>query len=179
MKKMILLFSLGFFTNTVMSPSAHAFSFSAKPDPEVVQSVDFNRYVGMWYEVAHNPNFFQRNCKHSTAEYALIDSSSVSVHNTCYKEDGTTSDISGKATVTNPNEPAKLKVVFNLFARGDYWIVDLDANYQWAVVSGPGKSSLFILSRQPGMDDKLLQKILSNLDEKGFDTSNLIYDIYQ
>lgn len=147
-------------------------------DPEVVSSVDFNRYVGFWYEIAHAPNFFQRGCLSSTAEYALIGEGKVSVKNTCYKEDGGISDINGIATVTDPAVPAKLKVRFNFFARGDYWITMLDENYQWAVVSGPAKKSLFILSRTATMDDVLLKQILAQLQSQGFETQDLIFDRY-
>ncbi|QDK44590.1 hypothetical protein DOM22_05160 [Bdellovibrio sp. ZAP7] len=147
-------------------------------DPEVVSSVDFSKYVGFWYEVAHAPNFFQRGCVRSTAEYAVLTPQSVSVKNTCYKENGSTTDIHGQAYVVDPAVPAKLKVKFNIFAKGDYWIVDLDPNYQWAVVSGPKKKSLFILSRQAPMEPLVLKQLITSLKNRGFDTDNLIYDKY-
>ncbi len=152
---------------------------AAEPsDPEVVSAVDFNRYAGFWYEIAHAPNFFQRGCVRSTAEYAVLTPLSVSVKNTCFKADGSSSDIEGTATVVDPAVPAKLKVRFNIFAKGDYWIVDLDPNYQWAVVSGPKKKSLFILSRQGPMDAQVLKGIIDRLKLKGFNTDELIYDQY-
>lgn len=147
-------------------------------DPKVISSVDLNRYAGFWHEIAHAPNFFQRKCIRSTAEYAVTSPTTISVKNICYKEHGNTSDIEGIATVVDVAEPAKLKVRFNFFARGDYWIVDLDPNYQWAVVSGPSKKSLFILSRQAPMEASVLTNILTNLKQKGFNTEELIFDKY-
>lgn len=147
-------------------------------DPEVVSSVDLNRYAGYWYDIAHAPNFFQRGCVRSTAEYAVLSPLSVSVKNTCYKEDGSISDIDGEAKVVNPEVPAKLKVRFNFFARGDYWIVDLDPDYQWSVVSGPEKKTLFILSRQAPMDPQVLAQIVDRLKQRGFKTDDLIYGQY-
>ncbi|WP_415061408.1 lipocalin family protein [Bdellovibrio sp.] len=147
-------------------------------DPEVVSSVDLNRYAGYWYDIAHAPNFFQRGCVRSTAEYAVLSPLSVSVKNTCYKEDGSISDIDGEAKVVNPEVPTKLKVRFNFFARGDYWIVDLDPDYQWSVVSGPEKKSLFILSRQAPMDPQVLAQIVDRLKQRGFKTDDLIYGQY-
>ncbi len=148
-------------------------------DPDVVSEVDFDRYSGLWYEIAHDSNFFQRGCKRSTAEYAVLDETRVSVLNTCYKHDGTFRDIKGVATVVDPATPAKLKVRFNIFSRGDYWITHLDQNYQWAVVSGPAKKSLFILARQAPMDKGLLDAILAQLNQEGYDLSDLIYDDYR
>lgn len=147
-------------------------------DPSVVRVVDFGRYAGLWYDIARNPSFFQDKCLHSTAEYAVVAADSVSVKNTCYQAEGKVTDIEGTAKVKDMSEPAKLRVKFNFFARGDYWITELDPNYEWAVVSGPHKKSLFILARKAPMDKTLLAGIISNLKSKGFDTSKLIYDQY-
>ena len=147
-------------------------------DPQVVETVDFNRYVGLWYDIAHDPNFFQRNCLRSTAEYQILSPDSVSVHNICYKKDGETDDIKGVAKVTDSRFPAKLEVDFGFMRKGDYWIIDLDPNYQWAVVSGPKKKSLFILARQAPMERMLLDQILTSLKNKGFETDDLVFDEY-
>jgi len=147
-------------------------------DPDVVSEVDFTRYAGLWYEVAHAPNFFQRDCQRSTAEYQVLTPDSVSVKNICYKADGNTRDIEGVAKVLDPAVPAKLKVEFNSFAKGDYWIVDLEPNYAWAVVSAPKKKSLFILARQVPMDKTLLDQIIASLKARNFNTDELIYDQY-
>lgn len=162
---------------SILFMSSHT-ALASDADPKVVSSVDLNRYAGLWYEIAHAPNFFQRKCLRSTAEYVATSPATVSVKNTCYKENGVTSDIQGTAAVVDIAEPAKLKVRFNFFARGDYWIVDLEPNYQWAVVSGPAKKSLFILARQAPMDSSVLTSILTSLKEKGFNTEELIFDKY-
>lgn len=147
-------------------------------DPAVVKTVDLNRYSGLWYEIAHAPTFFQKNCTRSTAEYKVLSADSVSVYNICYKNNKKHSDIKGVAKVIDASVPAKLKVDFNIFATGDYWIVALDENYQWAVVSGPDKDSLFILARKGPMASALLDKILSDLQARNFKTDNLVYDQY-
>lgn len=149
-----------------------------REDPAVVSTVDLEKYMGLWYEIAHSPNFFQRNCVRSTAEYTLNDDGSVRVYNVCTKADGSTSDIEGVATVNDPSEPAKLTVDFGLFRKGDYWIIDLAPDYQWAVVSGPKKESLFILSRTAPMDPALLQEILDRLAAQGFKVDEFVFDQY-
>jgi apolipoprotein D and lipocalin family protein len=150
----------------------------AGSDPEVVREVNLDRYAGKWMEIAHSPNFFQNGCVRSMAEYQVLSADSVSVHNTCFKKDGSTSDIKGVATISDPREPAKLKVDFHLPFKGDYWITELDRDYQWAVVSSPRKSSNFILARKAPMNEKLLREILSTLEAKGFDTKSFIFDDY-
>ena len=146
-------------------------------DPEVVTELSLERYAGTWEEIAHSPNFFQRKCLRSTAEYKVLSSSKVSVHNVCYKRDGSTSDISGFATIPDAKVPAKLRVRFNFFARGDYWVTHLDPNYEWAVVSGPKKKSIFLLSRTFPMEPQLLATIVAKLKAEGFDVGKLVYDV--
>ncbi len=150
----------------------------ALPDPEVVSQVDLDQYAGKWFEVAHSPNFFQRKCVSSTAEYQLLAPGKVSVYNTCFKANGSTSDIRGIAEVVDPAIPSKLKVRFNLFAKGDYWVTELDPNYQWAAVSSPGKKFTFILSRNAPIASDVLNQIIETLKSKGFDTDSFIFDRY-
>jgi apolipoprotein D and lipocalin family protein len=165
--KLILIAALNLFSR---------FCFAA--DPAVVPNVDLQRYSGLWYQVAHFPSFFLKNCERSTAEYSLNADGTIAVLNKCYKNNLVKSSIQGTASAPNPSEPTKLKVDFGFFAKGDYWIIALDEDYQWAVVSGPGKSSLFVLSRQGPMDGELLKSIVQKLADDGFDTAKIIYDKY-
>jgi apolipoprotein D and lipocalin family protein len=168
---MRFIFTLATLLLSSLSPASAA-------DPVVVPAVDYSRYVGLWYEIGHYPNFFQTECVRSTAEYAALENGRVSVLNTCYREAKAPTTIKGVAFAQNPAEPAKLKVDFGFPFLGDYWIIDLDPEYQWAVVSGPGKKSLFILARQAPMSDALLQPILARLAAQGFDLDKIIYDKY-
>ncbi len=183
MKRLILLNVL--FGILLFGGSDFSFGMGLKrgndsSDPEAVSSVDLNQYQGRWYDIAHSPNFFQKPCLHSTAEYKIIDANSISVFNTCYKKSGRVSTISGKASVVNPASPAKLRVVFSVFGKpkGDYWITELDPNYQWAVVSGPGKKDTFLLSRVAPLPDALKTEIITQLKKKGYPTDQFIYDQY-
>ena len=151
-------------------------SGSSLPDPAVVSQIDFARYSGLWNEVAHSPNYFQKECLRSTAEYKVLSADSVSVHNICYKANSKISDISGTAKVSDAAVPAKLRVRFNFFARGDYWVTYLDPDYRWAVVSGPQKKSIFILARDFPLAKDTLDSILAKMQADGYDVENLIYD---
>lgn len=157
---------------------ALAFTWDAR-SPEVVTKFDAKAYMGLWYEIAHKPNFFQRNCEYSTAEYTLNENNQIGVFNTCFRDKKVYSTIQGTATPPNLSVPTKLEVDFGFFIKGDYWIIDLDENYQWAVVSGPRYKSLFILSRTAPMDPALLEKIVAKLKEKGVNTAELIFDKYE
>jgi len=147
-----------------------------KPGPLVtVPSVDLNRYLGKWYEIASYPAWFQKGCTGSTADYSLLTDDRIQVINRCFKKslDGTLKESKGKAEVIDTITNAKLKVWFFWPFKGDYWIIDLDEDYRWAVVGVPSRRYLWILSRTPTMDEAIYQGILDRLVDQGYDPSKL------
>ncbi len=148
---------------------------SANPPLPVVASVDLTRYAGVWYEIARFPAPFQRDCTGTTAEYTLQDDGTVRVVNRCRSGslDGPERTIEGTARVLDPLEPAKLGVRFFGPFEAPYWIILLDDEYQWAVVSEPTRTFLWILSRTPAIDDALLNELYVELVDLGFDPGRL------
>jgi apolipoprotein D and lipocalin family protein len=145
------------------------------PPLETVEFVDIERYLGKWYEIASIPTSFTSGCTGTTAEYTLLDDGRVGVVNQCCIGDpsGRLNRIEGTACVVNCETNAQLSVCFRFFGTGDYWIIDLDEDYQWAVVGEPSRRTLFILSRTPTLDDEIYQGILSRLPEQCYDPDRL------
>jgi len=121
------------------------------------------------------PTWFQRGCTASTAEDVLLPDGKIEVINRCRKDrtDGPLKEPKGKAEVVDPNTNAKLKVWFFWPFKGNYWIIDLDDTYQWAVVGEPKRKYLWILSRTPTMEESLYREIVSRLPAKGYDPAKL------
>jgi len=141
---------------------------------ETVDNVDVQRYLGKWFEISNLPNSFQKGCTCTSAEYSLIDSTTIRVTNRC-KKDGEIDDANGKAYLVEGTGNAKLKVQFFWPFRGDYWIIDLDKqNYSYAVVGTPSRKYLWILSRTPKMEETLYNSILEKCKAKGFDVSKVV-----
>lgn len=141
---------------------------------DTVPYVDLTQYVGVWYEIASYPMFFQRGCVATKATYSLRSDGNIGVLNECRKEsfDGPIKKAEGIARVADPKTNSKLQVKFFLFW-GDYWIIDLDEEYRYAVVSEPRQKYLWILSRTPILKEDIYQGILTRLTEKGFDLNRL------
>lgn len=142
---------------------------------ETVEAVDLQRYLGTWYEIARYPAPFQEGCVGSTAEYILRDDGKIRVVNRCYDGsfDGKIRSVEGTARVVDERTNAKLKVSFFWPFEGDYWIIDLDDDYQWAVVGEPQRKYLWILSRTPTLPDDVYQGIIARLPDKGYDPQKL------
>ena len=142
---------------------------------EVVDHVDLERYLGTWYEIATIPQRFQKGCVAVTATYSLRSDGKIQVINRCRKEtlDGKVKDIEGKAWVVDKATNAKLKVQFFWPFSGAYWIIELDADYQWAVVGHPNRNYLWILSRTPQLDQALYEDLLGRIGNKGYDIARI------
>lgn len=146
-----------------------------KDKPKVVSAVDLSRYVGRWYEIARLPNRFEKKCADSvTATYSLRSDGSIQVVNRCRKSSGEYTTATGKAKVVDKTTNAKLKVTFFWPFYGDYWILDLGPNYEYAVVGAPDRDYLWILSRSPRMDEALYQELLGKMAAQGFETEKMI-----
>ena len=148
---------------------------AVNPPLAVVDNVELGRYTGRWYEIARYPNSFERGCVGVTADYALREDGRISVLNTCIEGDldGDVRLIEGVARVVDRSTNAKLAVTFFAPCEGDYWILELGDDYEYAVVGEPSRTFLWILSREPVLDQELFAEILSRLPEKGYDSERL------
>ena len=146
------------------------------PPLQVVPYVNLERYTGTWYEIARYPHRFQEGCMESSATYTLIEHEKIGVLNQCRKNslEGELSTARGKAWVVDTETNAKLKVRFFWPFSGDYWIIDLGENYDYAVVGHPNRNYLWILSRTPRMDDTLYNQILDRLRKQHYELAPLI-----
>lgn len=147
------------------------------PPLDTVESVDIQKYLGKWYEIALLPNSFEEGCHCTTAEYSLIDSNTIRVVNTCNQDssNGEIDQAKGKAFVVEGSNNSKLKVQFFWPFKGDYWILKLDKDYKYALVGSPNREYLWILSRTPQLENEIIDELKSIAQNKGFDTSKLIY----
>lgn len=147
-----------------------------------VERVDLDRYLGKWYEIGLYPNRFQEQCvANTTAEYKRKPNGRIEVTNRCTMRDGRVDDAVGEAKlVSDDGRNNKLKVRFApAFLSwldkvwGDYWVVDLGAEYEYAIVSEPSRKFLWVLSRTPQLSDANMQRVRVKLSAEGFEFSRL------
>ena len=163
MKKMFLLTAL---VCIFMSCDRH------EVDNSTVNKVDLNRYLGYWYEIAKFDHHFERGLDYAMAHYTLRDDGKIDVLNTGIKN-GRAEDAKGIAKTTDV--PGLLRVSFFGPFFGDYRIMMLDSEYQYALVGGSNDKFLWILSRTPQLDEPTKALILAEADRRGYDTSKLIW----
>jgi apolipoprotein D and lipocalin family protein len=147
-----------------------------------VPSVDLDRYVGQWYEVARFPNSFQDDCVGDVrATYVRRADGRIDVVNECREDDGSTNVARGIARVADEQTRAKLEVRFAPaflsflpWVWGDYWIIGLANDYSWATVGSPDRKYLWILSRAPQLDGEAYDAAVQRAAANGFATSKLV-----
>ena len=145
-----------------------------------VPKVDLNRYLGHWYQPEGYEQPFTAGLVGITADYGLNADGSVSVYNRGYHDTcaGALSEILGTATVVDPATNAKLEVRFpsvpiTTVIPGQYWIVGLDDDYQWAIVTDSLHFSLFVLSRTPELPPAAAATVHDLLVAQGFDLTKV------
>ena len=148
--------------------------------PETVRPVanfDLNRYMGKWYEIARLDHSFERGLERITAEYSMRDDGGVSVVNRGYSiEDEEWKVAEGKAYFVDEKNKGYLKVSFFGPFYGSYVVFEIDQEgYEYAFVSGPNTSYLWLLSRTAQVQQEIIERFKRISKELGFDTSKLIF----
>lgn len=140
-----------------------------------VSSVDIERYQGLWFEIAKIPNRFQAHCtSDTTAEYRLMAAGMLWVQNRCMDAQGEHDEATGVARVVEPHSQAKLEVSFvkllgmQLFW-GNYWILALDADYQYALIGDPNRRYGWVLARTPQLNESQWREIEQTMSSNGYE----------
>ncbi|QNI02303.1 lipocalin family protein [Halomonas sp. SH5A2] len=140
-----------------------------------VTGFELDRYLGQWYEIARLDHSFEEGLQCVTATYSLREDGGVRVINRGYDpEEQTWDEAEGRAYFIDDDDIGRLKVSFFGPFYGGYNILALDDDYQWALVSGPNRDYLWILSRTPDMDSEVENRLRKRAAELDFPTDELI-----
>ncbi len=151
-------------------------SFKTTEELSTVKNVDLNQYAGLWYEIARFPNSFEKGLECVTATYTLKDNGKIEVLNKGHVSENKQKVKTAKGTARIPdvNFPGQLKVSFFWPFSGDYYIIALDKNYQYALVGDPSRKYLWVLSKNKTLEPAIYDNLLDIAQKNGFDTSKLV-----
>ena len=140
-----------------------------------VQNFELDRYLGKWYEIARLDHSFERGLERVSAEYNLREKGGIRVLNRGYqREKGEWKEAEGRAYFTGPSDVGRLKVSFFRPFYGGYNIIELDPDYTFAIVCGGSRKYLWILSREPEMEESLYESLVKKAKALDFPTEDLI-----
>lgn len=142
---------------------------------EPVSNFDINRYLGEWYEIARLDHSFERGLSRVTANYSRNKDGSVKVVNKGFSQDKNEwKSAEGKAKFVDKEDVGHLKVSFFGPFYGAYVIFSLDKNYNYALVCGPDRDYLWLLAREPDLDDAIYERLMKMAEELGFATGEIL-----
>ena len=142
-----------------------------------VTGFEAERYLGKWYEIARLDHSFERNLTNVTAQYSPGEGDEILVRNRGFdKEKGKWREAKGVACFIGEKDVGSLKVSFFGPFWGGYHIIALDEEgYRYAMVSGPSRSYLWILSRGKHLEERILKELIGRAKQWGFETGELIF----
>ncbi len=140
------------------------------------QRVDIQRMNGTWYVVAEFPNDLERYCFGTTVSYAARSDGDMDLLRRCNKGslDGPIDEAYGRIRVYDAIHRSKLGLSYIRPIWAPYWIIEVGADYDYAVIGTPKRDRLWILSRTQSMDAREYADAISRLRSNGFDIAKLI-----
>ncbi|EAR83692.1 lipocalin/cytosolic fatty-acid-binding family protein (macronuclear) [Tetrahymena thermophila SB210] len=143
-------------------------------------NVDWNRYLGKWYNVAVSKSFLfsEPSDQCTIANYSLNTDGTVKVDNEAIKKTGKLSKAIGTAKIVGPGQ---LKVSFSKLQPfgGNYEVIYVDNDYSIATVVGCnglgflGFSDVWILARDYNVSQEQINSALQAASNQGFDISDV------
>lgn len=144
-------------------------------DISTVKQLDVQKFMGKWYEIARYNHWFEKGMTHVCTDYSLLPDGKIKVVNKGIRK-GKTKETTGKARRPHPEEyPGRLQVSFFLWFYDDYYILELDKEYRYAIIGSSSDKYLWILSRTPRLPEETLRELVRNIRKRGYDCSKLIF----
>jgi apolipoprotein D and lipocalin family protein len=141
-----------------------------------VQNFQKEKYLGKWYEIARLDYKYEKDLDNTTANYSIQDDGTIKVENKGYnvvtKE---WKSATGKAKFVGSDKEGRLKVSFFGPFYSGYNVVDIDENYQHALIYGSSTKYIWILSKTPHIDEAIKKRFIEKAEKDGYDTSKLIW----
>ena len=152
-----------------------------EPPLPTVPALDLPRYLGTWYEIDRLPIRHEpEDATDVSAHYTLDEDGSIRVRNRCLRG-GELVEAIGQAKPVDASN-SRLEVSFLPeglrwipFTKGDYWVILVDGGYTAALVGSPDRRYLWLLSREPRMDEITRQHYIAYARQQGFDVDRMIH----
>ncbi|MBN2279224.1 MAG: lipocalin family protein [Candidatus Marinimicrobia bacterium] len=136
-------------------------------DLNTVKSLDISKFMGDWYVLAVIPNFIEEGATNGIESYALDNKGNVNIEYT-FRKNGKTKTMKARGFVQDGTN-AFWKVQFLWPVKLPYLVIDLDENYQYTVIGVPNRKFVWIMAREPQIDEYIYQNILNKLEKTGYD----------
>lgn len=145
-------------------------------DDKTVDTLNIQKYMGKWFEIARFDHRFEHSLVGVVTEYSLLPNGDVQVINSGYWKSfaGEYKKAHGIAKRPDPLRPGHFRITFILWSYADYNILELDKNnYNYALVGSNTSDYLWLLSRTPTLPEETIQSLLKKAEQRGYDISRI------
>lgn len=142
---------------------------------ETVDYVDLNRFAGDWYVIAVIPTPFEKDAVNGIENYSIHEDGTIRVRYTFRKgsPEGEEKVMYQKGWVYNTETNADWRVRPIWPLKLPYYILELDEDYNYTVIGTNNYKYLWIMAREPVMDETFYNELVRRMAERGYDTDKI------
>jgi apolipoprotein D and lipocalin family protein len=151
------------------------FSQLAWSAPKTVDKVDLDRFMGTWHTISAFPSKNQKVCRCDTITFTKPDEGDITITTQCIRKDSKRmSSRNGTVSPIEGSQNSKLRVYLFWPLSGQFWILKIDPEYQYALVGSPNYKKLWIFSRKSTLDPAIKQTLLDYAKQQGYTVENMV-----
>lgn len=142
---------------------------------KTVNYVDIERFMGDWYVIANIPTFIEKEATNAIESYRLDEDGNIATTFTFFKKSSPKKMVkyTPKGYIIDKKSNAEWRMQFLWPFKSKFLIINLDKDYQNTVIGHPSKKYVWIMSRNPVVENNEYQKIIENLSSIGYDISKI------
>ena len=137
--------------------------------------VDLDRFMGDWYVIASIPTFIEKDIYNAVESYRINEDGNIATTFTFRKGgfDGEAKRYEPTGFVRDEQSNAVWAMQFLWPIKADYRIVYVDDEYQRTIIGRNKRDFVWIMAREPVIDDADYASMVEMLQDEGYDTSEL------
>jgi apolipoprotein D and lipocalin family protein len=167
MKKTIGLIVLGALLLLVFQSCRHY------PAIRTAKAVDLDAFMGDWYVIANIPTFIEKGAHNAVESYVRQANNVIDTKFRFNKDSftGPEKEYNPTGFVTEDPSNAVWKMQFVWPFKSEYIIVYVDPSYQYTIIGRSKRDYVWIMAREPEIDEETLQYLMTIAVNEGYDRS--------
>jgi apolipoprotein D and lipocalin family protein len=148
--------------------------------PQPLEAIYTSRFFnGRWYEIARTPMKLTDGCVSGTTDYYTRPDGQLMDRDACRmgSPEGKEKVYAGPVKILNPGENNKVRVTYKVYGFfpvwRTYWMLDVDDDYRWFIVSDPSFENMSLFFRDPRPDAGAVSAVMRRATALGYDVDRL------
>ena len=138
------------------------------------QDVNLDRFMGDWYVVANIPTFIEKGAHNALESYRMNDDGSIATTFT-FRKDSFEGELASyhPTGFVSEQDNALWGMQFIWPIKAEYIIAYVSDDYQHTIIARNARDYLWIMAREPQVDEATLNELIQFCGDMGYDTSKI------